>query len=60
VKRAKKVKALSDHRTESDAVAALCRAAETIVKNGKADRFSVKVEPTGDEFIPWAVFLYER
>jgi hypothetical protein len=39
---------------------ALLRAAETITRNGKADRFSVKLEVTGHEFIPWAVFLYER
>lgn len=56
----RKVKALSEHRTRDEAIAAWQKAAETIARNGKAGQFSVKMEPTGDQYIPWAVYLYER
>lgn len=58
--KARKIKALSEHRTEADALMALIEASKIIVADNKQQQFSLKIEKTGDEFIPWAVYLYER
>jgi hypothetical protein len=54
----RKIKAISEHRTKDEANSALEDYRQTLIREGMQARFSLKVESTGDMFIPWAVFLY--
>lgn len=56
----RKIKALSDHRTEADAEASLEKLRLKLVREGKGAEYFLKVEPTKDPWIPWAVYLYMR
>lgn len=56
----RRLRKISEHRTEKEAIEGLIEASRVIVREGKTDAFLLKIESTGDQFIPWAVYLHER